>query len=270
MVVVLPGDVIHDAAASQKSVKLGPGVLPTPHTPDAPATLSCIHTGALGHIETRPRAERNGPAAPVQGWYVESSRRRYVPTVGDRVIAQVTNRGSEAYTLTLFSAHHAMLPVLAFEGASRRNRPNIEIGSLVYARVVSAEPWNEPELSCIDPVHNKADGMGELKIPKGSDVSMVWQVSLALAQSLLRPQHTLLQTVSAHFAFEAAVGVNGLVWVRAASAEHVVALGRVLAAADRACLDHTMDSDTDPSSLHKKIVARGNLPPERIAKILQT
>ena len=240
MVVVLPGDVIANAAHASDQIKLGPGVLPTPDVPDTPASLTSIHTGALGHVVTKQRRRESRPAT-MHGWYVESAQRRYVPSVGDRVIAQVTNRGMESYTLTLFSAHPSTLPVLAFEGATRRNRPNLQIGALVYARVVNAEPWSEPELSCIDPIHNKADGMGELKATE-PDVAMVWQVSLSLAQSMLRPQHTLLLNVSKHFAFEAAIGKNGLVWVRTAQAEHAIALGRVLAAADKSCQTHALAS----------------------------
>ena len=83
--------------------------------------------------------------------------------------------------------------------------------------------------------------MGELKATE-PDVAMVWQVSLSLAQSMLRPQHTLLLNVSKHFAFEAAIGKNGLVWVRTAQAEHAIALGRVLAAADKSCQVHALAS----------------------------
>jgi len=266
MVVVLPGDVIHEAAPSLQQTKLGPGVLPTPHAPEAPATLSSIHTGALGHIRTQQRTAQ--AAVPMHGWYVESARRRYVPCEGDRVIGQVTNRGAESFTVTLFSAHHASLPVLAFEGASRRNRPHLEIGALVYARIESAEPWTEPVLSCIDPVHNKADGMGELKVAQEPELSMVWRVSEPLARSLLRPSHTLLPSVSRHFAFEAAIGVNGLVWTRASRAEHVAALGRILAAADEACRQHALAGDASPTSLHKRIGERGELPPDTISQLV--
>ncbi|CAG8641630.1 13919_t:CDS:1, partial [Funneliformis caledonium] len=37
------------------------------------------------------------------------------------------------------------------------------IGSLVYARVSSANKDMEPELECINPSTNKADGFGELE-----------------------------------------------------------------------------------------------------------
>ena len=42
----------------------------------------------------------------------------------------------------------ALLPVLAFDGASKRNRPNLQIGSLVYARITQVEAGLDPELTC--------------------------------------------------------------------------------------------------------------------------
>ncbi|WFD22243.1 exosome non-catalytic core subunit rrp40 [Malassezia equina] len=272
MVVVLPGDEIRDAAPSMAQTKLGPGMLPTPSDNEQGAvSFTPIRAGALGHVEKAERS-RAGPAPPVHAWYVDGLQRRYVPAAGDRVIGQVTNRGMESYTVTLFSAHSATLPVLAFEGATRRNRPNLEVGALVYARVVRAESWTEPEISCVDAVTGKAEGLGELKSAE-PDTAMVWPVACSLAQSLLRPQHPLLKHVAAHFSFEAAVGVNGLVWIRTASPEHAVAMGRVLAAADDTLRAPSTRSPGEPvpspHTLHKRVAVRGDLPSAEIARLVR-
>lgn len=44
---------------------------------------------------------------------------------------------------------------MAFEGATKRNKPNIAVGALVYARVVVANKHMEPELSCTSPHFKK-------------------------------------------------------------------------------------------------------------------
>ena len=44
----------------------------------------------------------------------------------------------------------AHLPVLSFEGGTRRNIPKFEVGTLLYVRVVSANTGMNPELSCMD------------------------------------------------------------------------------------------------------------------------
>lgn len=80
------------------------------------------------------------------------------------------------------SAHPASLDGLAFEGATKRNRPNlkvrvidflvadvanaenmVQVGSLLYARVSLAHKDMEPELECFDAQTRKAGGFGELK-----------------------------------------------------------------------------------------------------------
>lgn len=272
MVAVLPGDVIPQASSH---VKLGPGVLytPTKQPTDVPS-LTVVRGGALGHVETKqrtkaPKGEKRLPTT-VHGWWVDGNSRRYVPEAEDLVIGQVTNRGVESYTVTLFSAHSATLPVLAFEGATRRNRPNLEIGALVYARVASAEPWAEPEISCVDPVTTKAEGMGELKSDGETSVTMLWPVSLGLAHALNNPKHTLLARVAAHFPFEAAIGLNGLVWVRTATPEHAIALGAILRAADAAApaaMDEDAASlDDEARSLPRYAATRGELSTEDIVQ----
>lgn len=162
--------------------------------------------------------------------------RQYVPAPGDSVVAQITNRGADSYTVSLFGAHAATLPALAFEGATKRHKPNLNIGALVYARIVSADRFTEPELTCLNPLTAKSDGFGHLKTTdhRGEKVAhaMLFHTSLGLARSLLRPDHPLLGLVAAHFPFEAAIGQNGAVWVRANEPSHLIAVGRLLHAAD--------------------------------------
>jgi exosome complex component RRP40 len=42
----------------------------------------------------------------------------------------------------------AMLPALAFDGATKRNKPSLAVGALVFARVAVADRDMEPELTC--------------------------------------------------------------------------------------------------------------------------
>lgn len=108
---------------------------------------------------------------------------QYVPAPGDSVIGQVTLRTPDNYLLSLQSAHTATLPALAFEGATKRHRPNLKIGSLVYARVVLASRDMEPECTCVDPVTGKSEGYGELKVPEREEgVCMLFKCSLGLAR----------------------------------------------------------------------------------------
>ena len=63
---------------------------------------------------------------------------QYISVVEDEVIGVVVARGADSYRVDIGSSRDALLPFLAFEGATKRNRPNLAVGTLVYARVQMA------------------------------------------------------------------------------------------------------------------------------------
>ena len=81
-------------------------------------------------------------------FWVEHRDHRYIPMKEDHVIGVITQQFSEAYTVDISSTSKAVLPTLAFDGASKRNHPNLPVGSLVYVRVESTSSFMEPVLSC--------------------------------------------------------------------------------------------------------------------------
>lgn len=87
-------------------------------------------------------------------------------------------------------AQAAILPVLAFEGATKKNKPNLVPGTLVYARISLANKDMEPELQCFNPSSGKADGYGELK------GGFVIRCSLGLCRRYLKILQFDLQCVS--------------------------------------------------------------------------
>lgn len=52
---------------------------------------------------------------------------QYIPRAGDLVVGTVLEKHAENYNLDVGGPIHARLPTLAFEGATKRNRPNIPV-----------------------------------------------------------------------------------------------------------------------------------------------
>lgn len=181
MTIVLPGDVV--PVASSSAIKLGPGILPSV---SSASQLSAIRAGALGQISSSSSTPTCDRDRKDHVYWVETNTTRYVASASDSVIGQITNRGAESYTVSLFGAHSATLPALSFQGATKRHRPNLRIGSLVYARVVSADRFTEPELTCVNPVTGKSDGFGHLKTTnergERSGCAMLVRCSVGLAK----------------------------------------------------------------------------------------
>lgn len=81
-------------------------------------------------------------------FYVNASGKRYAPAVGDTVIGIVTDKTADFYRIKLNSTTAAILPTLAFDGASKRNKPNLAIGAPVFGRIAACSKFMETELSC--------------------------------------------------------------------------------------------------------------------------
>ena len=202
--VVLPGDEIGRVGTS-KEIRIGPGLVQ--------ASGDSIVSTRAGILKYRPKHKY---------WFVDNrTQRRYVPALEDLVVGVVVNRSSEALVVDVGAAVYATLPTLAFEGATKRNRPRINIGDAVYARVVSAGRDFEPELECMS-VRKKSDGFGELV------GGFIIKVTLSHARSLMEPDCPVLRHLGELIPYEVAVGLNGRVWIKAENASNTILVSNAI------------------------------------------
>ncbi|KAI9483208.1 MAG: hypothetical protein EXX96DRAFT_133827 [Benjaminiella poitrasii] len=200
--IVIPGDVID--VNTESTIVLGPGLR------QEGDDVVVIKAGILCHLEAGNR------------YWIESNQKRYIASTGESVIGTVIAKLGEYFRLDIGTAHSAVLPVLAFEGATKRNRPNLALHSLVYCRVSMANPDMEPELECVNPRTSKADGFGELVN------GYVFKCSLGLCRRLLNPNTPILTLLGEHFPFEIAVGMNGRVWVKAEEVQTTILISNAI------------------------------------------
>ncbi|CCO30743.1 Exosome complex component rrp40 AltName: Full=Ribosomal RNA-processing protein 40 [Rhizoctonia solani AG-1 IB] len=126
------------------------------------------------------------------------------------------------YRVDIGSAHPATLDALAFEGATKRNKPNLKVGAVVYARVSLAHKDMEPELECFDAATHKSDGFGELKD------GYIVGCNLATCRALLDRNHYLLPLVGTRVPLEIAIGVNGRVWISSDTPHNTILISRCI------------------------------------------
>lgn len=149
-------------------------------------------------------------------YFVEGSQKRYIPQVDDAIIAVVTKRHGEVYEVDIGGPFRASLSGVAFEGAQRRNRPNLKVGALVYGRVISADRDMEPEIECMD-AHGKSSGFGPLT------GGYMFSCTTGLARVLLsNPPCPILSALGTALSYEIAVGINGRVWSKAEDAQTTI------------------------------------------------
>ena len=87
----------------------------------------------------RTKSKSGKKSSKVQIDVVPLHATRYMPSVDDIVIGTVAQRNPEFFTVDINSAGYALLNTLEFQGATRRDKPKYEEGTLVYARVLQAD-----------------------------------------------------------------------------------------------------------------------------------
>ncbi|KKA31212.1 hypothetical protein TD95_000821, partial [Thielaviopsis punctulata] len=222
---VLPGDHVDLNAFprnEKKPLRLGPGL-----KVDPPSTLIPTVAGAL---LSDPRKNLV---------WVEQGAGRYIASAGDLVIGTVQRSAGDIYIVSLSDyTLAATLHNLSFEGATKKTRPQLAPGALVYARVSGAHRYMDAELECVSASTGKADGLGPLT------GGMVFGISLGMARRLLMPKVVqdgkmiVLEELGAGgVAFETAVGRNGKLWVASERMAIVIAVGRAVVETDEQNLD---------------------------------
>ncbi|MCP9262816.1 Exosome complex component RRP40 [Dirofilaria immitis] len=143
-------------------------------------------------------------------------------TKGDRVIGIVTSTHGETFKIDIGAADIAFISFLSFEGVTRRNRPNLKVGDLIYASVANATKHLEPELTCVDN-EGRARGMGSL--PSGG---FLFRTSLNLVRRILSPASRLLSLIGKDIKFEITSGINGRIWIKGTNVMEVIAVYRMI------------------------------------------
>lgn len=214
---ILPGQIISPSELpplKKNVLTLGPGLR---HVP--PSNIVATAAGTLS------KDARKGAV------WLETDGRRYTATTGDLVVAQVHHSATEVYYCMLAPhVSNAVLGHLSFEAASRKTRPQLKAGDLLYARVSRAVKGEDVEIECVNSATGKSDGLGPLK------GGMTFDVSLAFARRLMQPGGqggiVILNVLGEKLRFEIAVGRNGIIWLDSTSIKATITIGRLLTEAD--------------------------------------
>lgn len=141
-------------------------------------------------------------------YWVESNEKRYSPKRGDFVVGIVIKKAGDMLKVDIGTSEHASLSMMSFEGATKKQKVDVNVGDAVFARVHNACKEMEPELTCVDAFF-KAGKLGLL-----SNEGFLFNTSVKMAQKLLNIEYPLLWTLGKKYPFEIAVGLNGKIWLR--------------------------------------------------------
>ncbi|PLW16583.1 hypothetical protein PCANC_11746 [Puccinia coronata f. sp. avenae] len=212
--VMLPGDqvVVSRSEPPTKTLKLGPGLLRIP-----PPSSSAASPDQEQLIVTRLGLHGHTQSTHQQQLWIQGRSKRYVAALGDPVIGIVIAKHAEGYRVDIGTSQPASLDGLAFEGATKRTKPNLKIGAVVYARVSLASNHTETEIECINPTNQKSDGFGEM-----TGGMLLRHLDLTHCKQLLSPPYKLLSRIGATQKFEISIGMNGRIWCKSDSVANTV------------------------------------------------
>ena len=220
--IVLPGDVVtEDVTQVNKIVKLGTGL------EERNQKIVATHAGMLRY-------------RPPNRFWVDFHHKRYLPTVDDCVIGKIEERNMDFYRLSIGGSTKVVLPTLAFDGASKRNRPNCQVGALVYVRMRHLSEALEPEVTCEATANEvKRDWMTGQCIYGELVGGHVIRVSIPFAKSCMKDECAVLDELARQLSFEVAIGLNGFIWVKAAKPSEVVLIANAILNAEHLSTEQT-------------------------------
>lgn len=150
-----------------------------------------------------------------------------MPCANDLVLGVVLARLTESYKVDLGASLMANLNFTGFEGTTKKNRPNLQPGDVVFARVSVANKDLEPELVCLDGENQAAvEGLGQV-----TD-GMLFRCSVSAARKLQQANSWVIEGLGKHYAFEVTVGANGMFVLHSNKASDTVKLGNILLESD--------------------------------------
>ncbi|CAD7973077.1 unnamed protein product [Amoebophrya sp. A25] len=163
----------------------------------------------------------------------------YSPRVGDELVGVVVHKRGEVLRVDVNAPALAELPETAFNGATRRNKPNIDIGDLLLCHVEAVLGVEAVRLSCVDDT-GKTWSSGETLYGRLDPGYVVQNFPISSflkrnrdedERSCGRRRNTLpliFSKLGRCLPLESAVGMNRRVYVRGASNRDTLLLGQFL------------------------------------------
>lgn len=104
--------------------------------------------------------------------WVDIPSKRYRPKSEDSIIAVVEDKGGDNYLMNAFGTCPVLMNRLAFDGATKRNKPELNRGDVLYCRVVVSNADSDIVVTCTAPSGPKKDWS------TGETVRTTWRCGL--------------------------------------------------------------------------------------------
>jgi exosome complex component RRP40 len=150
----------------------------------------------------------------------------YSPKVDDPVIGTIVQKTSEFYRIDIGSYTNAILNTKDFEGATKKAKPNLNLGDLIFARVGKVNKFDAPILTCISQTETKTWSTGESYFGnlKGGNV---FNFDKIYTWEFYKDNFAILRLYDI-LSFEIIIGFNGRMWIKADDPDDIYNIYEIL------------------------------------------
>ena len=136
----------------------------------------------------------------------------YIPSREDRIIGIVRNKFGDSYQLDINSHKLGVLDNLAFEGATKKNKPELKNNNIVFCKIQSVNKYLPVELTCKSNTVKKNWNSGESlfgELKGGLEIN----IPPFFAAFLLKNEE-FFSIIQKRIKIEVCVGINGILWIK--------------------------------------------------------
>lgn len=137
----------------------------------------------------------------------------YYPKVGDMVIGIITQKTYEIFRVNISTNKEATLNSIDFEGTTRKTRPNLNVGDIVFAKVEKENKYSNVTLTCKSSTNKKGWTTGESQFGELKD-GKVFEFGRYLCLKLLDDKNLRERLKECVKNLKLRIGLNGRIWIK--------------------------------------------------------
>lgn len=137
----------------------------------------------------------------------------YFPKKDDVVIGIVTQKIQDNYKLDINSSREGILNNMEFEGATKKEKPNFNIGDLIFCKVSRVNLYDCSILSCKCEFNSKNWSSGESTYGQLKNGNL-YDLNQYLCLKLIESNNYILERLKDFCDYEICIGLNGKIWIK--------------------------------------------------------
>ena len=137
----------------------------------------------------------------------------YSPKENDIVIGIISQKSYEIYRVNILASKEASLNSIDFQGATRKSKPNLNVGDAVFAKVEKENKFSNATLTCKNNTNYKCCSLGEMTYGELNGWKL-YKYNRYLCLKLLDNKDFIYRLKECVKKLQLKIGYNGRIWIK--------------------------------------------------------